>query len=321
MYLLALGFICSIACMSSVTAKLWNPATDPLPPLQPKEMGVQTYNIQYYTLVNTGEVVLDIRVAGYEFFSYLQKLVVAQVSGQSQGNPPTPLMQYSYNNYNDPDAYGSLMLAYYDTQTCFYGNVEGGSSYPGYDYYQSTLLGLYYSNIPVQFEYVTLPDYGLCLRYSALMPWSNPALPRALTYTVTFQNSTGYLIEYDLTGTEYCCPGANFGCPNSGLCPDGSAPVLTLANTNQTLYGYQIFQSNSWPSGFFSNACPFSQDNDDDKNGLAIGDALAILFALLFTAVSAALAVQIYRNMEMHRKMNSLVTANKIEMSDNMNKL
>lgn len=44
----------------------------------------------------------------------------------------------------------------------------------------------------------------------------DPSLPRDLTYTLTFQNSTGYLLIYALAGTEYCCPGADIYCPNEG---------------------------------------------------------------------------------------------------------
>ncbi len=77
-----------------------------------------------------------------------------------------------------------------------------------------------------------------------------------LIYFVDF--FSGYLLIYSLIGTEYCCPGINLYCPNSGNCDDGSVPLLTQANTTQYYSAYQIYTNTSWADGFFGAYCPFT---------------------------------------------------------------
>lgn len=258
---------------------LWNVTTGPMAPLQPKELGFELLNYQFYTLVSTGEVILDLKVPGYQFSSYSQQCQSATTGGELNG---IPQIQLSYGNYKDPSSSTASMLAHYNDQTCTYSQIEGESPYPGYDYYQNLLLSLYYSGIPVYFDYVDLPDYGLCLQYTATPPWISDDEPRSLTYTLTFQNSTGYLIIYALVGTEYCCPGLNLYCPNSGLCEDGSAPLLTHANTT-ALYGpYQIYEEDSWSEGFFGPYCPFPSSSSSSGDGIHTVTVLAIIFGVLF---------------------------------------
>ena len=285
-------------------AKTWNPATDPYPPVQPMEVGMQTYNTQLYYLVNSGDVLFNLKISGYQFESYANQVIVALATGENAYiNPAAPLMQYSWNNFTS----GQNLLAQYNTQTCLYGDVEGGSSYPGYNFYTSYIGYLYSINVTITFEYITLPEYGTCLKYTAPVPWNNPALPRDMVYTLIFQNSTGYLLQYNLVGTEYCC--ANAFCPNEGLCSDGSQPQLTYAMTNQTLYGYQVFSEASWPAGFFDPYCPFPQASTNDNNSnshLKTGEAFAILLGLLFFGAAAVSVVMMFRMQDMALKIRDL---------------
>lgn len=270
-----------------LAAQLWNPATDPLPPVQPAEMSATLYNSDLYTLVESGEVVSRTDVFGYQFNSFSKEMQMTVASGSNEG---LPVLQIAYNNYANPSADNSSLLAQYNTQTCSNGPIEGESPYPGYNYYQEYLQLLYSSGIPIYFEYVILPEYGLSLRYSAELPWNNPALPRNLTYTLTFQNSTGYLLTYDLYGTEYCCPGANLYCPNSGNCSDGTIPQLTYAITNQTYYDYLLYEASDWPAGFFGAYCPFTESVptatptstvSNSNNGMSNQDIIVIVLAAL----------------------------------------
>lgn len=287
--ILLVGIFFSI--IHSIHGKLWN-LSDPLPPLQPKEVGLQTLNRQDYYIVGNGKKLFDITVSGYQFESYENQIVIAYATGQnSNTNPTSPLMQYAYNNYLTKQN----MLASYTTQTCTYGSVEGYSPYPGYDFYTSYILYLYSQNAPITFDYITLPEYGTCLKYTAPVPWNNNQLPRNMTYTLIYQQSTGYLIEYNLIGTEYCC--LEGYCPNEGLCNDGSEPFLTYAMTNQTLYGYQIFNSTSWPQNFFQPYCPFPSTTSlsSSSKKLSIGDALAILFGLLLALAFSSIVALYYQ--------------------------
>lgn len=207
---------------------------------------------------------------------------MATTGGEVNG---IPQVQLSYGNYQDPSSNTASMLAHYNDQTCTYSQIEGESPYPGFDYYQNLLLSLYYSGIPVYFDYIDLPDYGLCLQFTATPPWISEDLPRALTYTLTFQNSTGLLVIYALIGTEYCCPGLNLYCPNSGPCDDGSQPLLTQANTTSFYGPYQIYTADSWSEGFFGPYCPFPSDNTSSSGGgssWSMSAVLTILFGTLF---------------------------------------
>lgn len=256
MRLLVVFLMISVFVLSS-HAKVWNPSTDPLPPLQPKEVGMQTFNSQPYRSLVTGEDLFKLEVSGYQFLSYESKIIVAWATGQNAlTNPPAPLMQYSWSNFTS----GKSLLAQYATQSCVTGDIEGASSFSGYDFYRNYLMLLYSLNITITFDNFTFDAYGPCMVFTAPALWNNPALPRKLVYTLIFQNSTGYLMQYSVAGTEYCCN--DMVCPNDGLCSDGTAPFLTYASTNQTLSKYQLFSSASWPSGFFKPFCPFHTTSD-----------------------------------------------------------
>ena len=80
----------------------------------------------------------------------------------------------------------------------------------------------------VYFEEADYMDYGNCLIYTIPMPWDYPdTCQRALNYTLVYQKSTGYLVQYSVTGTEYCC-GDTGTCVDFQLyCDDGvTAPLL-----------------------------------------------------------------------------------------------
>jgi hypothetical protein len=285
----------SLLVLNLVQGKQWNITTDPLPPLQPKECGYETYNNQVYYDVN-GKVVLSLQVAGFTFMSYLNQVSQSQAAGNNFG---IPIMQFAYSNFTA----GTTFLAGYNAQNCTEGEVEGYEPYPGYDYYQSELVALYELGVPIEFVVVILPEYGLCLRYSAVLPWDNPSLPRYLTYTLTFQNSTGYLIEYDLIGTEYCCYDTiTLYCPNKGLCYDGSTPQLTYAQTNQSLSNYQIYNESKWSPGFFGNYCPFSSSTstvtvtsgDDDNSNQVITSYMIALSVITIVLGGALIAMSAF---------------------------
>ncbi len=177
-----------VPCVVLSATTLWNVTTGPLPPLQPKEMGADTLNYQYYTLESTGEVILDLNVPGYQFNSYSQQCVMSTTGGEVDG---VPQIQISYDNYMNPSSETASMQAHYTTQSCTYGPIEGESPYTGYDYYTTLLMSLYNAGIPIYFDFVDSPEYGVCLQYTATPPWESDDEPRVLTYTLTFQNSTG----------------------------------------------------------------------------------------------------------------------------------
>ena len=282
---------CALLCSAFAAPAVWNSTIGPYPPYQPKENGCQSVNYQFYHLASTGEVILDLIVPGFVFSSYSYQTIMSTAGGEVDG---IPNLQVSYDNYADPSSDTAVMLADYNTQTCTYGQIEGYSPYPGYNYYNIFLDELIAEGITVYFEYVDLPDYGLCLQYTTTPPWvsNDDSEPRVLTYTLAFQNSTGYLFLYSLVGTEYCCPGENIYCPNSGLCADGSEPQLTNANTSVYYSNYQIYSNTSWADGFFGAYCPFTSidatddnnnNNDDSSNkGTSLQTAFAVLFGIFF---------------------------------------
>lgn len=268
-----------VFCKCAISAP-WNPSTDPLPPLQPKEMGAALLNVQNYYVVSNLQPYLSLNVAGFTFMSLSKQFQQSISSGQNLGSP---LMQIASANYTVPQSNSASLLADYNTQTCLSGPIEGDSPYPGYNYYQNEINFLYSAGIPV--DYSTFVKDGVTYwQYSSPVPWNNPLLPRAINYTVIFDSSTGYLVEYSLAGTEYCCLGVVGYCPNSGLCPDGSSPVLIYASTIQYWSDYQIFNSTSWEPGFFGDYCPFStstSSSSSSQKGLGLPTVLAIFFGIL----------------------------------------
>lgn len=233
------------------TPSLWVPGVDPLPPLQPKEVGYSLTVRQSYTDLATGVSSLQV-LSAYEYLSYSY---LSTFSITSHGS--SPIVQLAFNNYTNPYSETSTYVVEYNSRSCVYGPSEGYSPYMGYDYYQNQILDLYYSGQDLYFEYEE-SSYGLLLVYSSIVPYPGE-YPRNITYTVAFENSTGYLVRYDLVGTEYCCPtNSDYSCPNSGLCNDGSVPTITLAQTNQTSFDYDILEASDWPADFFQYACPFN---------------------------------------------------------------
>ena len=52
---------------------VWNPKKDPLPPLQPKEYSFTFIDYQFYYVTATGDIVQNMTVPGYSYYSYSQQ--------------------------------------------------------------------------------------------------------------------------------------------------------------------------------------------------------------------------------------------------------
>ena len=157
--------------------------------------------------------------------------------------------------------------------------------------------------MPIYYEYFESQVYGLCIQYIASLP---PTESQNFTYFLTYQNSTGYLLEYAIRGEELCCGIANYtGC----ACPNGvEAPnVYVYANSTVQYSNYQVFETSSiWPTGFFGLYCPsgFSTaftaapsaaptGSPSTSSGINVSEVFAILFGLLF-AVSVGINLFLY---------------------------
>ena len=257
-----------------VGQKLWDPSTDPSPPTQPAEYGCATTTSANWDVVSSGLNVLSVAAYGYTFGSLQYKSQLSQIAGSDSGNQTIHL---SVTDYTDPTSPTAGLVIYYESQTCYSSSVEGESSYPGDTYYASLLTAYYSYEIPIYFEYVNVPNFGTCLQYTALAPWYNPALPRSINYTLTFQNSTGYLLDYVLSGTEYCCfSGANKYCPNEGNCTDGSQPQQIYTVSGTYYRDYSLFTS--FDESFFEVTCPYTSVEDDDNDKLSSKDVVGIAF-------------------------------------------
>jgi hypothetical protein len=213
------------------------------------------------------------------------------------------VFQVASDNFSNPNAAQAELLAQWSDQTCEYYGIEGGSTFNGYDYYTNEILSLYYSGVPIFYEYIDSSVYGLCIQYIATLP---PTESQNFTYYLTYQNSTGYLLEYAIRGEELCCGIANYtGC----ACPNGvvASSVHVYANSTVQYSNYQVFESSSvWPSGFFGLYCPsgFSSSFTAapsasptsapcSSSGINVSDVLAISFGILFT-ISVGLNIFLY---------------------------
>jgi len=243
--------------------ELFDPAVDPYPMPMPAEYGCAVSTTDTWMVTSSNVYVLDVEMYGYYYGSLQYQSVMAQMGGMNQN---AAVMQLSYTNYTVPSSPTAGTMISYDTQACYNNPIEGDTSYPGPNYYID-LMELYYNaGLPVYFSYVTVEGYGVCLQYTVNAPWNNPDLPRDINYTLTFQNSTGYLLDYVLSGTEYCCFGEAGGgqdyCPNSGNCTDGSAPQQVYTISGTYYRDYELFTD--WPVDFFTSSCPFSITDDDN---------------------------------------------------------
>lgn len=82
--LVFIHIIASCCFLNALAASVvWNITTDPMPPLQPKEMGCDTQNYQHYYLIPSGEVILDLNVPGYQFNSYSQQCIMS-ITGKNK---------------------------------------------------------------------------------------------------------------------------------------------------------------------------------------------------------------------------------------------
>ena len=167
-------------------------------------------------------------------------------------------MTFSYNNYTDPLNPNATLYAVYGSDgsgTCSYSMTEGSASYPCYDGYTKELLEYYNAGIPIYYSLTNYSDFGPCYVYTVQVPWDFYP-PREETYTLVYQQSSGYLLAYIVNGTEYCCDDQT--CVNEGLnCSDGSTAQLTWNNSSTFYSNYQIFNETSFPGGFFGNYCKY----------------------------------------------------------------
>ena len=85
-------FVLLLQVMSVVQQgeQLWDPATDPAPPVQPAECSVQITDVQHYANAESGDVRLDLYSSGYQFYS-LSKSSTQSILGGINGG--TPFMQ------------------------------------------------------------------------------------------------------------------------------------------------------------------------------------------------------------------------------------
>lgn len=188
------------------------------------------------------------------------------------------------------------MLTQWSDQSCEYYGIEGGSEYNGYDYYTNQISTLYSAGVPIYFQYFDTPNYGMCIQYIATLP---PSESQNFTYFLTYQNSTGYLLEYKISGTELCCGIANYSgcaCPNGVVAPS----VYVYANSSVFYSNYYILSENDWPNGFFGEYCPtgfsnfyasaptfapfssLSSSDSTSSNGLSVSESIAIASGVLF---------------------------------------
>lgn len=255
--------------------EMFDPAVDPYPPPMPAEYGCAVSTNGTWMVTATGEYVMDVELYGFQFGSLQYQSVMAQMAGETQG---VAVMQLSYSNYSIPANPTAGTFVDYGTQACYYNPIEGDASYPGPTYYSGLLEEYYNMGMTIYFSYVMMEGYGVCLQYSVLAPWDNPVLPRNITYTLTFQNSTGYLLEYILSGTEYCCFGlAGEGqtyCPNSGNCTDGSTPQQIYTVSGTYYNNYDVFSN--WPTDFFTALCPFSTAVIDEEGSACSGATYSV---------------------------------------------
>eukprot|EP00467_Chlorarachnion_reptans_P019850 CAMPEP_0114494572 /NCGR_PEP_ID=MMETSP0109-20121206/4726_1 /TAXON_ID=29199 /ORGANISM="Chlorarachnion reptans, Strain CCCM449" /LENGTH=346 /DNA_ID=CAMNT_0001671623 /DNA_START=12 /DNA_END=1052 /DNA_ORIENTATION=+ len=234
----------------------WDPATDPLPPLQPKECGFQIVARADYTFTDTGEKQTLVFAAGYQLQSYQYKTVQTVSGGVNEGKA---VMQTSFGNYTSPTDPRATMYAKYQTQTCDYHATEGGAPYQGYDFYRKQLQSFHQQNITVYFSRQNYSDFGPCLVYQVIAPWAAPppAPPRRLQYSFVFEVSSGYLRLYRINGTEYCCPSG--GCVDfSPTCDDGTTARQTYADSNNFYSNYHVFpNASAFEEGMLGAYCPF----------------------------------------------------------------
>ncbi len=227
----------------------WSPETGILPPLQPKEVGVTTLEVNNYTWLDDGSNHMNIRVNGYQFYSHLNQVVLSFGYGLLDGQG-SPSATYSWVDYakaatGSDDASCQCNYIY---QTCACAMVEGGTTfYAGYDYWRRMLTRFYDLGVPVYYG-----EDDKFLIYDAVVPWDDDVYDRDMNYTIYFEKSTELLRRYSHHGTEWCCE-KPYGCVEQGqrFCPDGAPPRQLYAQMDQEFIDYQNISGSSWPSNFF----------------------------------------------------------------------
>jgi hypothetical protein len=300
-------YIFLLLIIGITTGAVWNPSTDPLPPVQPKEVGFLIENVYNNTFVNEGVQLLDVQIFGYQLNSYNLQTVQVSSGGYNQNQA---VMQFSYQNLSVPDSSTASLYAQYGSKSCSFSPSEGGTPYQGYDYYTNAVLAFSADpNTTVYFEEMYYPDYGDCLVYSVPVPWpyDSPVYPRKMNYTIIYQKSTNYLVQYSLKGTEYCCADTGTCVDQQLYCNDGSDPLLTFTTSDSYYSNYHIFDNNAYNSSSVLGAyCPFDNDNEVDTYGVRntydyyteTDVTTAVLITFFITAFLATTIFLLYLRME-----------------------
>ena len=262
----------------------FNGTTDPYPPYQPKEYGVFTETIQYYVAIDTGDLFIDLSSPAYLYRSYSsnaeQQVAGGFLTSQDAGGVPAPLMVATNTQFSAPSDPKSSQRMVFTDRECYYNAIEGGGGFQGYDFYTNQWMFYESIGLPLYFAYGDDPIYGTTMVYATTPPDGN------ITYTLTYQNSTKYLLSYIVQGTEHVC---NIGECGDACC-DGNPPVYLADYTAQTYSGYKVLADDYNWGAFFNRAnCPFDDcehDDDDEtqslkKNveGLAAGLAVVVVFS------------------------------------------
>lgn len=282
-----------------IPAHQWNAATDPLPPLQPMEYGFSFVDFEYYYVTATGYVTVDMSVPGYSFYSYHNLSAISVGGGYQMLNKTTsPAALVNYIDYRNPTNPIASARMLFSERECFYNAPEGGSGFPGYNYWQQQVAYFDSVGIPMYYEMTTCPDVGgTCLEYA--VPMGN------ITFTLYFQNSTGYLLNYITYGHEYCClDGSMCGVET---CPDGSVPLLTTDYAKTSYDNYINFGDNfTWPTNYFDQpSCMYSatygyptsaptMSSDSDSNDISISPGQLAAAIIVPVVVMSAIIIALF---------------------------
>ena len=292
-------FLLFVGLIYSVDGALepWNPTNGPSVPLQPMEVGYQENMNSIRQDRDNSNLIYQQITTNYIYSSYSLSRSLTTSTGRVNDEP---FMTIAYNNYNnDVPNSGNGLLVQYSYQTCVEQPVEDKSSLVSYDFYSKLINSVYAAGSDVTYEYLTVPDFGLCLHYHTVTSFYNTV------FDLYFQNSTGYLVEYDIHSTMYCCntDGYQFCQLQTIQCSDGSNPQVITSQSNETYSNYQLFTASQWPTDFFIGSCPFdatppvSDDstNCNGNNAMGLTTILSIVFGGLFGIVAIITLILIYQ--------------------------
>ena len=235
----------------------WDWNTDPLPPIQPKECFYQQEEANNYTFTANHYTFRDSFIAGYSYESDKHLSVVVSAGGNNNQNPVALISFTNFTSPNDPKA--GLQIMFHEN-VCNYWEVEGGSNFPGYDFYLNQILSLNATGGAVYYTNYTDPskNLGPVLYFTA--PLVNAG--GIVNYTTAYSASTGLLLYYIADGYQYCCE--DFCSGNlTASCREGSNaphPQYTRSTTIQYRLNHLVYpESYLWPIGLFTKpSCPYA---------------------------------------------------------------